>query len=197
MAIRLPKNRLLQESIGHLLTRPVGRPPNHVQRYYASFSYQAGSWDRKRRVVAKVEWHPGESYPRVGFNATNLSRPAERMVAFYNQRGTAEQHIKEGMSAIKWTRLSCRKFRNNEVRLQLHALAYNLGNFMRTLALPREVEHWSLTTLREKLVKIGAKVVRHGRYVTFQMEEVTVPRDLFQEILRLIDGLRRTAPVPA
>ncbi len=63
---------------------------------------------------------------------------------------------------------------------------------MQTLALPREVEHWSLTTLREKLVKIGGKVVRHGRYVTFQMAEVAVPRDLFREILRLIDGLRRS-----
>jgi hypothetical protein len=195
-AIRLPKNQILQESIGHLLTRPVGRPPNHVQRYYASFSYQAGSWDRKRRVVAKVEWHPGDLYPRIGFIVTNLSRPAERVVAFYNQRGKAEQYIKEGKYAIKWTRLSCGKFRNNEVRLQLHALAYNLANFMRTLALPEEVEHWSLTTLREKLVKIGAKVVSHGRYVTFQLAEVAVPRELFQKILGLIDDLRRR-PVPA
>ena len=195
-AIRLPKNQILQESIGHLLTRPVGRPPNHVQRYYASFSYQAGRWGRKRRVVAKVEWHPGELVPRVGFIVTNLSRPAERVVAFYNQRGKAEQYIKEGKNAVKWTRLSCGKFRNNEVRLQLHALAYNLGNFMRTLALPNEVEHWSLTTLREKLVKIGAKVVRHGRYVTFQLAEVAVPRELFRKILSLIDDLRRR-PVPA
>ncbi len=174
----------------------VGRPPNHVRRYYANFSYQAGSWNKKRHVAAKVEWHPGELYPRVGFIVTNLSRPAERVVAFYNHRGTAEQWIKEGKNAIKWTRLSCRKFRNNEVRLQLHALAYNLANYMRTLALPEEVEHWSLTTLREKLVKIGAKVVRHGRYVTFQLAEVAVPRSLFQKILGLIDGLRRT-PVPA
>ncbi|MDP7215229.1 MAG: IS1380 family transposase, partial [Rhodospirillales bacterium] len=171
-AIRLPANKVLQESIAHLLRRPVGRPPNHVRRHYASFSYQAGSWDRKRRVVAKVEWHPGELWPRVGFIVTNLSRPAERAVAFYNHRGTAEQWIKEGKNAVKWTRLSCRTFRNNEVRLQLHALAYNLANFMRTLALPKEVEHWSLTTIREKLVKIGAKVVSHGRYVTFQLAEV-------------------------
>ncbi len=141
-------------------------------------------------------------YPRVGLDplcgssVTNLSPPAERVVVFYNHRGTAEQWIKEGKNAIKWTRLSCRKFRNNEVRLQLHALAYNLANFMRTLALPKEVEHWSLTTLREKLVKIGAKVVSHGRYVTFQMAEVAVPRSLFQKILGLIDGLRRR-PVPA
>ncbi len=60
----------------------------------------------------------------------------------------------------------------------------------RTLALPQEVEHWSLSTLRETLVKIGAKVVRHGRYVTFQLAEVVIPRRLFAEILRLIDGLR-------
>ncbi len=72
-AIRLPTNPILQKSIAHLLTRPVGRPPNHGRRYYASFSYQAGSWDRKRRVVAKVEWHPGELCPRVGFIVTNLS----------------------------------------------------------------------------------------------------------------------------
>ena len=145
---------------------------------------------------------PGEPVLRVGLDplrgssVTNLSRPAERVVAFYKRRGTAEQYIKEGKYAIKWTRLSCRKFRNNEVRLQLHALAYNLGNFMRTLALPKKVEHWSLTTLREKLVKIGAKVVSHGRYVTFQLAEVTVPRSLFQKILALIDDLRRR-PVPA
>jgi hypothetical protein len=195
-AIRLPKNQVLQESISHLLTRPVGRPPNHVQRYYASFSYQAGSWDRKRRVVAKVEWHPDDLYARVGFIVTNLSRSAERVTWFYNQRGKAEQYIKEGKNAIKWTRLSCRKFRDNAVRLQLHALAYNLANFMRTLALPKEVEHWSMTTLREKLVKIGAKVVRHGRYVTFQLAEVAVPRSLFEIILRLIDDLRRR-PAPA
>ena len=89
-------------------------------------------------------WWPrwNGTHPRVGFIVTNLSRPAERVVAFYNHRGTAEQYIKEGKYAIKWTRLSCSKFRNNEVRLQLHALAYNLGNFMRTLALPKEVEHW-------------------------------------------------------
>ena len=80
-------------------------------------------------------------YPRVGYIVTNLSRPTQRVVAFYNHRGTAEQFITEGKYAIKWTRLSCSKFHNNEVRFQLHALAYNLGNFMLTLALPKEVEH--------------------------------------------------------
>jgi hypothetical protein len=113
--------------------------------------------------VAKVEWHPGELYPRVGFIVSNLARPAERIVAFYNQRGTMEQHIKEGKNAIKWTRLSCRSLAANAVRLQLHALAYNLGNFKRTLAMPRTAEPWWPTRLREKLIKIGAKVISHER----------------------------------
>ena len=91
-AIRLPDNRVLQDKIGYLLKRPVGRPPQEMRRYYSSFSYQAGSWNKRRRVVAKVEWHPGELYPRVGFIVTNLARPAERVVAFYNQRGTAESY---------------------------------------------------------------------------------------------------------
>ncbi len=125
---------------------------------------------------------------------TNPSRSAERVTKFYNSRGTAEQYIKEGKNAINWTRLSCHSFRNNEVRLQLHALAYNLGNFLRTRALPEAVEHWSLTTLREKLIRIGAKVARHGHYFTFQLAEVAIPRALFAMILRLIDGLR---PKPA
>ncbi len=118
------------------------------------------------------------------------------MTVSFISRGKAEQHIKDGKNAIIWTRLSCRKFRDKAVRLQLHALAYNLANFMRTLALPKEVEHWSLTTLREKLVKIGAKVARHGRYVTFQLAEVAVPRELFRKILSLIDD-PRPRPAPA
>ncbi len=84
------------------------------------------------------------------------------------------------------------------MRLQLHALAYNLGNFLRTLAMPEPIKNWSLTTLRKKLIKIGAKVVNHGRYIAFQMAEVAIPRQLFREILRLIAELRpKPSPAPA
>jgi len=145
-------------------------------------------------VIAKVEWHPCELYPHVGFVVTNLSGPAENVVAFYNQRGTTEQWIKEGKGAIKWTRLSCRMFAANAVRLQLHALTHNLGEFMRTLATPEPIKDWSLTRLREKLIKIGAKVVGHARYVAFQMAEVAIPRNLFADILRMIAELR-TSPI--
>jgi hypothetical protein len=91
---------------------------------------------------------------------------------------------------------SCRSFATNAVRLQLHALDYNLGNFMRTLVMPKAAEPWSLTSLREKLIKIGTKVVSHGRYVTFQLAEVAVSREMFQDILMLIARLREP-PAPA
>jgi hypothetical protein len=78
-AIRLPANRVLQDRIGYLLKRPVGRPPHEVRRYYASFSYQAQSWNKSRHVVAKVEWHSGELYPRVGFIVSNLPRALPRV----------------------------------------------------------------------------------------------------------------------
>ena len=141
-------------------------------------------------MVAKIEWHAGELFPRVGFVVTNLRRSPKRVVKFYNGRGTAEQWIKEGKSALKWTRLSCRRSKDNQSRLQLFALAYNLANFLRQLALPKAVRHWNLTTLREKLVKVGAKVVAHAKYVTFQLAEVAVPRKLFGAILERIGRLR-------
>ncbi|KKK86120.1 hypothetical protein LCGC14_2766430, partial [marine sediment metagenome] len=191
--IRLKANAVLEREIERLLTRPVGRPSHKPKVFYHSFQYQAKSWKRSRRVVAKVEWHQGELFPRVGFIVTNLNKRPKNVVRFYNGRGTAEQWIKEGKNAVKWTKLSCRTFKDNHTRLQLFALAYNLANFLRRLALPRDVRHWSLTTLREKLVKIGAKVTQHSRYVTFQLAEVAVTRNLFAAIL---DRTRRLALPP-
>jgi len=109
-AIRLPANRILQAHIGYLLKRPVGRPAHEVHRYHASFRYHARSWNMPRRVVAKVEWPPNELYPQVGFVVTNLSRPAERILAFHNQRSTAEQWIKEGKT--RSTGHGCRAVRS-------------------------------------------------------------------------------------
>jgi hypothetical protein len=133
--------------------------------------------------------------PQVGFIVTNLRWRDKNVVHFYNQRGTAEQWIKEGKNAVnknavKWTRLSCHDFTDNLVRLQLFALAYNLCKFLRRVALPRSIREWSLTTLRDKLVKIGAKVVSHARYMIFQMAEATVPKELFEAIHERIERLR-------
>ncbi len=173
------------------MTRPVGRPSLEPKVFYHGFRYQAGSWDQARRAVVKIAWHAGELFPRVGFVVTNLTWRSKRVVRFYNQRGTAEQWIKEGENAVTWTKLSCRWFKDNAARLQVFALAYNLANFLRQVVLPKPVRHWSLTTLRDKLVKIGAKVVTHARYVVFQLAEVAVPRTLFKAILTRIGRLRR------
>ena len=194
-AVRIKANAVLEREIEHLLTRPVGRPSHKPKVFYHSFQYQAKSWQRSRRVVAKVEWHQGELFPRVGFIVTNLNKRAKNVVKFYNGRGTAEQWIKEGKNAVNWTKLSCQTFKDNQTRLQLFALAYNLANFLRRLALPRDVKHRSLTTLREKLVKIGAKVTQHSKYVTFQLAEVAVTRNLFAAILDRIERLALPPPV--
>lgn len=194
-AIRLKANAVLEREIEHLLTRPVGRPSRRPKVFYHSFQYQAKSWQQSRRVIAKIEWHAGELFPRVGFIVTNLSWRSKNVVKFYNGRGTAEQWIKEGKKAVKWTKLSCCTFMDNQARLHLFALAYNLGKFLRRLALPKPVRHWSLTTLREKLIKIGAKVTRHAKYVTFQLAEVAVTRNLFATILARITRL--AIPPPA
>jgi hypothetical protein len=189
-AIRIKGNPKLHERIVWMTKRRPGRPPHHVVREYTSFHYRAKSWSKARRVVAKVEFHPGELFPRVGFIVTNRSLPNARVLAFYNDRGTAEQHIKEGKYALKWTRLSCMKFAANAVRLQLHALAYNLANFLRTLVTPEGIETWSLTSLRERLIKTGARLVRHARYAVFQLAEAALPRAVFAGVLDLINSLR-------
>ena len=114
---------------------------------------------------------------------TNLGRSPKRVIKFYNGRGTAEQWIKEGQNALNWTRLSCRRFKDN------------LAKLLRQLALPRPVRTWTLTTLREKLIKIGAKVASHAKAVTFPLAEVAVPRALFAAILGRI-GRLRAVPSP-
>src|SRR5262249_30334287 len=118
------QDRLSAQASGRTTGAPCAPVPCELQL--------SGQKLEQAAPIAKVEWHPEELYPRVGFIVTNMSRPAERVVAFYNKRGTCEQCIKEGKGAIKWTRLSCRTFAANAVRLQLHAPSYNLGNFLRT-----------------------------------------------------------------
>ncbi len=192
-AIRLPSNAVLEREIEPHLERPQESGAWHTVVRYHDFFYQAGTWDRPRRVVAKIEWYAGELFPRVGFIVTNRTDPPRGVVEFYNGRGSCEQWIKEGKYALGWMRLSCHQFENNAVRLALFVLAYNLGNFLRRLVLPAEMASWSLTSLREKLVKIGARLTRHARRLVLQMAEVAVTRDLFAQILSRIRHLK---PVP-
>jgi len=143
--------------------------------------------------MPKVEHHPGELFPRVGFTVTNLTLPSRAAVRFYNKRGTAEQWIKEGKQAVKMTRLSCHRFRPNEVRLWLSVIAYNLGNPWRRLALPQRIGNWSLTSLQQRLIKTGGRLVKHARYYWMLLAESRLTRRLFASMLRRIDGL----PLPS
>ena len=182
-AIRIPANDSLQRDIEELLTRPVGRPSVKPLVEYKGFLYQAASWGKARRVVAKVEHHQGELFPRVGFIVTNLTLPSRAVVRFYNKRGTAEQWIKEGKQAVKMTRLSCHRFRSNEVRLWLTIIAYNLGNLWQRLVLPQRIGNWSLTSLQQRLVKTGGRLIKHARYYWLLLAESHLTRRLFASML--------------
>jgi len=188
-AIRLPANDVLERAIEDLLTRPRGRPSHAPLERYRSFQYRAASWDRPRRVIAKVEHHLGELFPRVGFIVTTLTGTNRAVVRFYNGRGTAEQWIKEGKTATHWTRLSCHRFRANEVRLLLGVIAYNLGNLLRRLVLPLAIQSWTLTSLQQRLFKTGGRLIRHARYFILQLAESHLTPTLFRQILGRIERL--------
>ena len=192
-AIRIPANDGLERDIAELLTRPVGRPSYKPVVWYKSFLYQAASWKMARRVVAKVEFHFGELFPRVGFIVTSLETDSRAVVRFYNKRGKAEQWIKEGKQAVKMTRLSCHRFRSNEVRLWLSVIAYNLGNLWRRLVLPRRIDHWSLSSLQQRLVKTGGRLVKHARYYCLLPAESHLTRRLFRAIVGRIAALPVTS----
>ncbi len=192
-AIRIPANDSLERDIAELLPRPVGRPSEKPLVEYKGFLYQAASWKTARRVVAKVEHHAGELFPRVGFIVTNLTLPSRAVVRFYNKRGTAEQWIKEGKQAVKMTRLSCHRFRSNEVRLWLSVIAYNLGNLWRRLVLPKRIDGWSLTSLQQRLVKTGGRLIKHARYYWLLLAESRLTRRLFGAMLGRIAALSSPA----
>jgi hypothetical protein len=192
-AIRIPANDSLERDIAELLTRSVGRPSHKPVVWYKGFLYQAASWKRARRVVAKVEFHIGELFPRVGFIVSNLGTDSRAVVRFYNERGTAEQWIKDGKQAVKMTRLSCHHFRSNQVRLALSLLTYDLGNFWRRLVLPKRIENWSLPSLQQRLVKTGGRLIKHARYYWLLLAESHLTRRQFGGMLRRIAAL----PSPA
>ena len=126
---------------------------------------------------------------RVGFIVTILAADDRAVVQFYNKRGKAEQWIKEGKQAVAMMRLSCHFFRSNEVRLWLSVIAYNLGNLWRRLVLPKKIENWSLTSLQQRLVKTGGRLVKHARYYWLMLAESHLTRRLFGSMVRRIDAL--------
>jgi hypothetical protein len=140
-------------------------------------------------VVAKVEFHAGELFPRVGFILTNLETDSRAVVRFYDKRGTAEQWIKEAKQAVKMTLLSCHRFHSNETRLWLSVMAYNLGNLWRGLVLPRTLEKWSLTRMQQRLVKTGGRLIKHARYYWLMLAQGHLTKRLFGTMVRRVQAL--------
>jgi Transposase DDE domain group 1 len=127
-----------------------------------------------------------ELFPRVGFIVTNFRTSSRAVVRCYNKRRTTEQWIKEGKQAVAMRRLSCHRFRANEVRLWLSVLAYNLGNLWRRLSLPARVANWSLTSLQQRRVKTGGRLIKHARYYWLLLAESHLTRRLFRGTLQRI-----------
>jgi hypothetical protein len=204
-AIRLPANAVLKEKIADRLTRPVGRPSlTRIKRFYEDFEYQAASWDKPRRVIAKIEWHPGELFPRVGFIITNLPMEPDWVVHFYNQRGTAEQHLLGTLLRNTLPGNASRKANTPSAGRGCHASGFvttrsgcNCTPLPTTWQgscaasqLPEAMANWSLISLQLQLIKIGARVVRHARAITFQLAEVAVTGAMVRAILTAIHHLR-------
>ncbi len=162
--IRLSANAVLNRLIDPYLTRPVGRPPKSgIQIRLVDLRYQAKTWDRERRVIAKIEWHEGELFPRIGFIVTNSKLLAGKVVKVYNGRGDVENRIKEGKNTLRWDKTSCHRFAANQARLLMGVLAYNLLHMLRQFYLMGEEVKRSMEWLMKRLIKVGAKVAYHGR----------------------------------
>ena len=162
--IRLPVNENLDRLVAPHLSRPVGRPPKSgVQVKIVDLDYQAKSWSRPRRVVAKIEWHRGELFPRIGFVVTNSRLPADMVIKVYNGRGNVENRIKEGKNTLRWDKTSCQRFEANQARLKMGVLAYNLLHMIRQFYVWGEEVKRSMDWLIKRLIKVGAKVSYHAR----------------------------------
>ena len=162
--IRLPSNQSLEKLIKPHLRRPVGRPPKSgIQVKVIDFRYQAKSWNRPRRVVCKIEWHAGELFPRSNFIVTSSRLPKAKAVKVYNGRGDVENRIKEGKNTLRWDKTSCHRFEANQARLLMGVIAYNLLHVLRSFHVIGEGVKRSIEWLIKRLIKVGVKVIYHGR----------------------------------
>jgi len=162
--IRLPSNASLERLLVPHLSRPVGRPPKSgIQVKVVDLHYQAKSWHKPRRVVAKIEWHCGELFPRIGFVVTNSRLPAGKVIKVYNGRAEIENRIKEGKNTLRWDKTSCQRFEANHARLKMGVLAYNLLHMIRQFYVCGEEVKRSIDWLIKRPIKVGARVSYHAR----------------------------------
>jgi hypothetical protein len=163
-AIRLPRNEVLQRWAQPLVQRTARAYERQQcpQVGFTSVFYRAKNWKKRRRVLVKVEHHARQQ--EVYFVLSNERGPARAGYAFYNGRGECENRIAEVKNGFHGDRLSCHRFLANAVRLALHGLAYKLVNLFR-LRLPEPLRQLQISSLREKVFKVGARVLQTARRI--------------------------------
>jgi hypothetical protein len=181
--IRLKKNAILASKAEELLPLASFDKRTKLARY-ASFQYAADSWNKERIVHVKQIYHPDQLLPDYYFVVTSDSQmTAEEVFNFYEDRGTAENFIKEGKLDCGFTRLSCSNFWANAFRLQVATLAYNVHNCFRDAILPTELKPYYLSTIRSKLIKVGCRIIYHSRQIICQFGKSFKIKKLFKQIL--------------
>ena len=170
--IRLKENGILREKASYLVNELDEITRNNKVDYavvYGGFMYKASSWAYERRVVCKVEKPENQMVYMYTFIVTNMDSSPEYLIKFYCKRGLMENFIKESKSGFDFASVSSHSRIVNANRLQVHALAYNIFNWFRRLALSANMRKQRIDTVRLKLLKIAAKVVHSARYITFKL----------------------------
>ena len=190
--IRLKENGILREKASHLVDELDEITKNNKVDYavaYGEFMYKAGSWPYERRVVCKVEKPENQMVYMYTFVVTNMDSSPEYLIKFYCRRGLMENFIKESKSGFDFASVSSHTRMVNANRLQVHALAYNIFNWFRRLAISANMRKQRIDTVRLKLLKTAAKVVRSARYITFKLCSSCPYKKEFYETLSNIGEL--------
>ena len=190
--IRLKENAVLQEKASSLVDELDEITKGNKVDYavvYGEFMYLAGSWPYERRVVCKVEKPENQMVCLYTFIVTNMDSSPEYLIKFYSKRGLMENFIKESKSGFDFASVSSHTRIVNANRLQVHALAYNIFNWFRRLALSANMRKQRIDTVRIKLLKIAAKVIHSARYITFKLCSSCPYKNEFYETLTNIDRL--------
>ena len=191
--IRLKENAVLRENASYLVDELDEITKDNKVDYavvYGEFMYQAGPWPYERRVVCKVEKPENQMTYMYTFIVTNMDSSPEYLIKFYCKRGLMENFIKESKSGFDFASVSSHTRIVNANRLQIHALAYNIFNWFRRLALSADMRKQRIDTVRLKLLKIAAKVIRSARYITFKLCSSCPYKDEFYETLSNISKLQ-------
>ena len=191
--IRLKENSVLREKASFLVDELDEITKDNKVDYavtYGEFMYQAGPWPYPRRVVCKVEKPENQMVYMYTFIVTNMDSSPEYLIRFYCKRGLMENFIKESKSGFDFASVSSHRRIVNANRLQVHALAYNIFNWFRRLALSANMRKQRIDTVRLKLLKIATKVIHSARYITFKLCSSCPYKNEFYETLSNISRLQ-------